>query len=106
MDGHYYGVFPNTPNFTGLGLFFGEIASPNYGDDPQLNLQLTTHLDTWDADGIITRDPERSQKTIKKGIPTIVAIQRENPIPEIPRILLDHGAIGKMAANHFIERGF
>lgn len=57
----------------------------------------------WGIDGIITRDP---RTIIEKGIPAIAAIHLEHPLTHIPCIMPNNEQIGRMAAEHFLEKGF
>ncbi|MGB7327427.1 MAG: XylR family transcriptional regulator [Rubripirellula sp.] len=60
----------------------------------------------WEGDGIITRSttPEMAKMILQWGIPAVnlTDIYGEQGIPSI---LCDHRAIGRMAAEHLIQRG-
>jgi LacI family transcriptional regulator len=62
----------------------------------------------WRSDGILAslpRVPEPDQaKLLKRGGP-LVDLRIENPLP-LPRVVLDNEAIGRLAAEHFLSRGF
>lgn len=62
----------------------------------------------WQCDGILAslpRVPEPDQaKLLKRGGP-LVDLRIENPLP-LPRVVLDNEAIGRLAAEHFLSRGF
>ncbi|MCP4456143.1 MAG: DNA-binding transcriptional regulator [Planctomycetes bacterium] len=57
----------------------------------------------WGPNGIIAREPQRYEYILHMGVPTIVS---PNAIGDFPAILTDHEMIGKMAADHLLERGF
>lgn len=57
-------------------------------------------------DGIIMRESSYLPEIIKLRIPTIVSNCTTESIPGLPNIVSDHEAIGLMAAEHLIERGF
>lgn len=62
----------------------------------------------WRSDGILVSlprvpDPEQA-KLLKRGVP-VVDLRIEYPKP-MPRVVLDNEAIGRMAAQHFLDRGF
>ena len=62
----------------------------------------------WEGDGIITALTEREELTdfvLSTGVPTVDLNMVRADIP-LPRVVGDHEAIGKLAAMHFIERGF
>ncbi|QDT07112.1 Xylose operon regulatory protein [Rubripirellula lacrimiformis] len=63
-------------------------------------------LRRWDGDGIITRSttPEMADIILKWGIPTVNLTDIYGD-QGIPAIWNDHAAIGRMAAEHLIERG-
>jgi len=68
------------------------------------------YLDMKKADGIIgfvseTKYKDHAKKIIKSGIPTI-AIEFEEQIKGLPQIRCDSNAVGKMAAEYLLERGF
>lgn len=58
------------------------------------------------VDGIILREGPFLPEILKLGKPTIVTNYATERIPGIPNIVSDHYAIGRMAADHLIERGF
>jgi LacI family transcriptional regulator len=58
------------------------------------------------ADGIIMREPRNVKPIIDMRIPVIFASYRREEIPDTSRIMTDDNAISKMAAQHFIDRGF
>lgn len=63
-------------------------------------------LRRWDGDGIITRSttPEMADIILKWGIPTVNLTDIYGD-QGLPAIWNDHEAIGRMAADHLIQRG-
>jgi len=62
-------------------------------------------LKSWGATGMITRDSRRIQEVIAIGVPTIVAVHYKS-LPDVPVIDTNPINIGKMAAEHLLNRGF
>ncbi len=58
------------------------------------------------ADGIIMREGPFMQDILKLRIPAIVSNYATERIVGAPNIVSDHVAVGRMAAEHLIERGF
>ncbi len=58
------------------------------------------------VDGIITREGPDLSAILKLGTPAIVSNVDTERIGGVPNIISDHKAIGRMAAEHLIERGF
>lgn len=61
-----------------------------------------------DADGMILREQRKRKRTeeiLAMGLPTVVSPYTE-PFPGLPNILTDDAAIGRMAAEYFMHRGF
>ncbi len=61
-----------------------------------------------EADGLILREQRTRQQTEKflaMGLPTVVSPYTE-PFPGLPNIVTDDEAIGKMAAEYLLHRGF
>jgi LacI family transcriptional regulator len=63
-------------------------------------------LERWEGDGIITRSttPEMAEIILKSGIPTVNLTDIYGD-QRLPTIWNDHDAIGRMAAEHLIQRG-
>jgi LacI family transcriptional regulator len=70
----------------------------------EIGAKLPDWIDRWDGDGIITRY-DRPQ-ILETKLPTVVLFDRTDDRLTLPRILNDHLAIGRMAAQHLLERGF
>lgn len=62
----------------------------------------------WEGDGILTALTERQELTafvMETGVPVVDLNMVRADIP-LPRVVGNHEAIGRLAAMHFIERGF
>ncbi|OHB57636.1 MAG: hypothetical protein A2173_10450 [Planctomycetes bacterium RBG_13_44_8b] len=60
------------------------------------------------ADGLILREQRTRQQTMRileMGLPTVVSPYTE-PFPNFPNIVTDDAAIGRMAAEYLLHRGF
>jgi LacI family transcriptional regulator len=64
------------------------------------------HIRKWGPEGIISRDTRDIEELAKWGAPLFVAVAMEPPSPKRNNIITDSRAIGIMAAEHLIERGF
>jgi LacI family transcriptional regulator len=60
----------------------------------------------WGADGIIMRDSGRGSEALKLGIPIIVSVHLKEHIRGTPFIDTNGVRIGRMAAEHLLDRGF
>jgi LacI family transcriptional regulator len=58
-----------------------------------------------DANGIIMREQKKTKEIITMGLPTIISPYKKQ-FPGLPNIIPDDGTIGKMAAEHLLDRGF
>jgi LacI family transcriptional regulator len=70
----------------------------------EIGAKLPEWIDRWDGDGIISRYDH--PQILETKLPTVVLFDRPDLGLSLPRILNDHLAIGRMAAQHLIERGF
>lgn len=70
------------------------------------NRSLLSRLKKWDADGIVMREPKESREILALGLPTIMSPFTTEQFPEIPKFLVDCDAVGRMAAEHLLNRGF
>ncbi|MBN2211610.1 MAG: DNA-binding transcriptional regulator [Sedimentisphaerales bacterium] len=79
-----------------------------YEDNPSLPKLVFSRLvnEEQKIDGLITRNPRLDVKHIKKGTPTIIAIHTHEQIKNIPYVLMDHKAVGRMGAEYLIHLGF
>ena len=57
-------------------------------------------------DGAIVRDVKMVQNLTGSGIPVIFAQHKKATTPPFPAIVTDSAAIGQVAAEHFLDRGF
>jgi LacI family transcriptional regulator len=64
------------------------------------------HLKKWKPEGIISRDTRDVEELAKWGVPLFVAVAMKSPSMHSNNIITDGIAIGRMAAEHLIERGF
>ena len=64
-----------------------------------------SQLKDWSGDGIIIREQKKTKEIISMGLPTIIAPWKE-PFPGVANIITDSVAIGRMAAEHLLHRGF
>ena len=64
------------------------------------------HLRKWGAQGIISRDTRDIEELAGWGIPLFVAVAMEPPSAQRNNIVTDNRAVGRMAAEHLLERGF
>jgi LacI family transcriptional regulator len=64
-------------------------------------------LKTWQGDGVLSRwsDPRVAEALIGPGLAAVDLSDRRPPFG-LPRINSDDGAIGRLAAEHLLERGF
>jgi len=66
-----------------------------------------THLKGWRGDGIIgsvaTEADARAARRSKIPVVTFLALLKD---PGVPRVMMDQGAIGRLAADHLLSRGF
>jgi LacI family transcriptional regulator len=64
------------------------------------------HLRKWGPQGIISRDTRDIEELEKWGVPLFVAVAMEPPSAKRNNIVTDNRAVGRMAAQHLLERGF
>jgi len=69
-------------------------------------LAVMEELKRWRPDGIITRDSKIVEKLKKMNIPIFISVARKTPDYRFNNIIPDDQAIGTMAAEHLLERGF
>ena len=73
--------------------------------------RLGYHPIAWNGDGIIATlrsDPvtfSSIARLMRRGVPT-VDLTLSRPDVDVPRVTSDHKAIGRLAAEHFLERNF
>ena len=78
--------------------------APFYRETGREKITLS-ELKDWGADGVIIREQKKTKEIISMGLPTIVAPWKE-PFPGVANIITDSVAIGRMAAEHLLDRGF
>jgi len=63
-------------------------------------------LTGWHPDGIIMRDSLITKELFKLKVPTIFSVHTFSYPKNLPLILTDDFAVGKMASEHLVEKGF
>lgn len=92
----------------GVGIYIRENGPWSvYVEQRSIYDPAPSWLKRWDGDGIISRAayPDLAQLVLRTGIPT-VDLQEQVLDMGLPRIVNDNAAIGRMAADHLLERGF
>lgn len=81
-------------------------ASWQFRDGPP-DRRLLQSLERWKPDGIIGHffDPSFARTIMQRGVPC-VSTTRTLPVPELSTIDVDNLAVGALAADYFLERGF
>jgi len=74
--------------------------------EPKGKERLLPLMKTWNPDGILMREPHKIEDIIAMGVPTISCPYTRERIPGITNIMTDHVSIGRMGAEHLLERGF
>jgi len=79
----------------------------SFYNEPRGQKQALPRLSSWEVDGAIVRLKESApaHRFLEKGIPIIVA-REEKEISEVPNILGDNVAVGKMAGEYLLQKGF
>ena len=94
------------PRMLGISRFAKE-----HGWNLMVADRLEQHEDPGEFDGVLMTlrrkgDAAKSlQRIMDAGVPT-VDLTIERPLVHIPRVVSDHEGIGRVAAKHFMERGF
>lgn len=68
--------------------------------------KVSNRLAGGDVDGIIMREPERIEDILKISIPGICAPVTRRTVDGMVNIVTDNEAVGRMGAEHLLERGF
>ena len=76
---------------------------PHYAD-PSEKKRVMSRLMKW-ANGAIIREP-KSDKLLTVGVPVIVSPNVIGQMPNLPVIVTDCAAVGRIAAEHLLDRGF
>ncbi|MHC4509248.1 MAG: XylR family transcriptional regulator [Planctomycetota bacterium] len=83
----------------GPWIFYTHV-SPDRKDD------VSSWLRDCGADGVIAPDARENKELLETGLPAIVYRVARKRIPHLPVIIADNATIGRMAAEHLLERGF
>lgn len=68
---------------------------------------LPTWLRDWDGDGIIARvDSPQSAAVLRRTRLPVVDVSAERFASEFPRVSIDNAAVARLAAEHFVHKGF
>ncbi len=79
---------------------------PFYLTSERSRNKFIKNLKNLNADGIILLEETRLDEIKKLGLPTIASLVTNKNVPGIVRMLSDDHKVGRMAAEHFLERGF
>jgi len=74
--------------------------------EPKARRGLLQVLKTLEPDGIFMREPAEMKQIIAMDIPTVSFSYSREIIPGIVNVIADHRAVGELAAQHFLDRGF
>ena len=74
--------------------------------EPRFRQKLPSVLKALRPDGILMREPLHADDIIRIGVPVLSFPYKRECIPGIANAVADHVAVGTMAAEHLLERGF
>lgn len=74
--------------------------------EPEARRELLKAIKMLKPDGIIMREPAEMKRIIRMGLPTVSFSYSKEKIEGTQSIGADHSAIGRLGAEHFLERGF
>jgi len=79
----------------------------SFYNEPRGQEQSLPRFSSWQVDGAIVRlkESEKAYRFLEKGIPIIVA-REEKEINGVPNIVGDNVAVGKMAGEYLLKKGF
>jgi len=79
----------------------------SFYNEPRGQEQSLPRFSNWEVDGAIVRlnESEKANRFLEKGIPIIVA-REEKEISGVPNIIGDNAAVGKMAGEYLLKKGF
>jgi LacI family transcriptional regulator len=79
----------------------------SFYNEPRGQRQSLPRFSSWQVDGAIVRlkESEKAYRFLEKGIPIIVA-REEKEISGVPNIVGDNVAVGKMAGEYLLHKGF
>lgn len=92
--------------FNGPWTIYRDVYNPSYGHGAYIKNEVYSRFEKIAADGVITRNPEKTRQLTKKGIPTIIAISQKNPPKGTSYLTINHSAVGKMGAEYFLDKGY
>lgn len=76
----------------------------------QVSVRRKQNVSSWlqdcGADGVIAPDSRENKEILETGLPTIVYRVSRKRIPHLPAIIADNATVGRMAAEHLLDRGF
>jgi LacI family transcriptional regulator len=105
-------LFVETSREFGRGLLYG-IAKYSRLHGPWRVYRQPAGLDSsmpnwkdWPVDGAIVRDVRMVDKFVGAGFPVIFAQHNRESYAPFPAIVTDSQSIGRMGAEHFLDRGF
>lgn len=67
---------------------------------------LSLQIGNWDAHGVIMRDSVMAKHLMSLGLPTILALHKQGLSDHYHCIVTNSEAIGNMAAEYFLHKGF
>lgn len=79
---------------------------PPYYRHPAHWLKALSHQKELDADGIIIIEQERPREFVQLGLPAVASPYIEDHVAGAANIVGDNAAMGRMAAEHLLDRGF
>lgn len=79
---------------------------PPYYRHPAQWVRALSRQKKLDADGIIMVEQEKPEDIIEMGLPTIASPYIRERIPGVANIIGDTVTMGRMAAEHLLDRGF
>lgn len=102
------GLLRGIANYSRLHGPWAFYSEPPFERGRSLTLKGKTlpPLENWGANGIIMHDEEKTERVLAMGLPTIVIHNTKHQIANLPKIVPDPEQFGKMAAEHFISKGF
>lgn len=86
----------------GLWTFYRPLAYR----EPKARRGLLHVLKSLKPDGIFMREPEEMDRIIALGVPTVSFSYSREIIPGVANVTANHRAVGEVAAQHLLDRGF
>jgi LacI family transcriptional regulator len=79
----------------------------SFYSDPGGQIRSLKETEGWKADGIIARVTEKGACILKQvGVPAVAIGADSATVPGLPHITADGTGVGRMGAEHLLERGF